>query len=172
MNPEDNFLIEEEDLFNLYSSFLCMEQIDYWIGNPSVELITGTIFFEKNSEHQKNKMNFKENLLEIKNKPIQTNVLIVAPIPINKNFFEFADFIQKWEEEILELRIIQTSLTKSYGVLICFHSNDACQEFYLKFQGKPFNDLEPYLCLLKEVIDVRKKFYWIVLKNFLDPTCL
>lgn len=153
--------IEEKDLFELYHTFLNMEEIDYWIGNPSVELITGTIFFEKNQNFESNliKSPLNEILEELESKNINSNILLVAPIPINKNFFEFADFIQKWENEILELRIIQTSLIKSYGVLICFYTIEGCQQFYSNFQGKPFNNLEPFLCLLKEVLDVILNFF-------------
>ena len=93
-------------------------------------------------------------MIELQQKKIETNILLVAPIPIDKNFFEFGDFIQNWENDILELRIIQTSLSKSYGVLICFSSIAASQKFYADYQGRQFNDLEPYVCFLKEVMNV------------------
>lgn len=150
--------IEENDFFHLYYSLILCDQIDYWIGNPSVELITGTIFFPKDETFHEPKQlkqkSFSEILIELQRKNIETNILLVAPIPIEKNFFEFGDFIQNFENEILELRIIQTSLSKSYGVLICFSSKDISQKFYSLFQGKQFNNLEPYVCFLKEVIHV------------------
>ena len=149
---------EENDFFHLYYSLLLCDHIDYWIGNPSVELITGTIFFPKEENFYEPKQlkqkSFVEILTELQQKNVDTNILLVAPIPIEKNFFEFGDFIQSFENEILELRIIQTSLSKSYGVLICFSSTEISKKFYSLFQGKQFNNLEPYVCFLREVIHV------------------
>ena len=159
---------EENDFFSLYYSLIYCDQIDYWIGNPSVELITGTIFFRKDEELIEELKEFKklkpksfnDILEELRKKTIETNILLVAPLPIDKNFFEFGDFIQNNENDILEMRIIKTSLSKSYGVLICFSSIEASQLFYLQYQGKQFNNLEPFVCFLKEVINV--KFYWVM----------
>lgn len=153
----------ENHFFSLICSLISCEQIDYWIGNPSVELISGTIFFPKEEDHSQKKhinmknINFNEVINELRKKEIETNILLVAPLPIDKNFFEFGDFIKDWEKEILELRIIQTSMSRSYGVLICFTGNETCQKFYWEFQGKKYNNLEPFICFLKEVINVIKK---------------
>jgi len=152
----------ESHFFSLICSLITCDQIDYWIGNPSVELITGTIFFRKDEDQSQKKhltlknINFNEVVDELRKKEIETNILLVAPMPIDKNFFEFGDFIKDWENEILEMRIIQTSMSRSYGVLICFSSNETSQKFYWHFQGKKYNDLEPFICFLKEVINVKK----------------
>lgn len=159
---DDKINDSEPHFFSLITSLIFCDQIDYWIGNPSVELITGTIFFRKEDDANLKKhltvkkINFNEIFHDLKKREITSNILLVAPIPIDKNFFEFGDFIKKWEKEILELRIIQTSMSRSYGVLICFASSEASQRFYWDVQGKQYNNLEPFLCFLKEVTNVKK----------------
>lgn len=136
-----------------YFSILKLEEIDYWIGNPAVELISGSLIFRESQEFPA-PTSFAAILDVLKNRKLMSNVLLVLPIPIKKNFFEFVDFIQESQNEILEMRILKTSISKAYGVLLCFDGEEGAEKFYRSFLGKRFNSLEEEICLLKEVVNV------------------
>lgn len=140
-----------------YSSILKLEEIDYWIGNPAVELISGSLIFRESPDFPTS-TSFSSILDILNNRKLISNVLLVLPIPIQKNFFEFVDFIQESQNEILEMRILKTSLSKAYGILLCFDGEEGAEKFYRSFLGKRFNSLEEEICLLKEVINVHKCF--------------
>lgn len=49
--------------------------------------------------------------------------------------------------EIAHIRVLRDSSPNQYMALLTFRSHDAAREFYITFNGAPFNSLEPdYLC--------------------------
>lgn len=153
-------------IIGLVILILIYTKFTWIIGNPSVELISGTVYFRKNSESDEiydSSTDINLIFTQLKKRFILSNVLLVLPIPIQKNFFEFAEFIQEEEKEILEMRILKTSIPKAYGVLICFSGPIYADKFYKKYLGKHYINFEDDICLIKEVINVNF-FFPLVLK--------
>ena len=106
---------------------------------------------------------------------IHSKVLAVLGIPTNKSLFEFCDMIKKYENQIIEMRVLKTSTPRYYATIICFSSIEQSREFYGEFFLKKFNALEEEMCFLKEVQQInikyehtqcRKKTKEDILKNF------
>jgi hypothetical protein len=99
VNREEDIDLQYEYVYEKMSK---LSSLEFWHGNPSVELISGKLYFSQNQT--------------------ETNILAVISIPENQEATEFSEFSQKYHKGIKEIRILKTSISNYYTQLIIFES--------------------------------------------------
>ena len=66
----------------------------------------------------------KNNPIEIENKIIDSNLLAIISIPNSRHPTEISDIIKEYVQQIELMRILKTSLSKFYTIVIKFYNSN------------------------------------------------
>ncbi|EAS04844.2 Zn-finger in ubiquitin-hydrolase (macronuclear) [Tetrahymena thermophila SB210] len=138
---------------------LIEDEIDYWIGNPVVQIIHGQLILDKDTQ---NSLVFNasiEDLIVQRRQIIQNdkernyNALVVLGIQNSKSPLEICEFFkeQQHSTNITEIRVIKTTSNIIYGMILFFSSCEICNEFLNKNFGQRFNTIEEDVCILRPI---------------------
>ena len=101
-----------------------MDDIEYWYGNPSIEVCKGEI----------------QICSEI------TNCFCIIDIPTSLVIQDICDFLKPFIPSIHELRILRSSSSKFYYCAVLLQHTSESLNFLQEFEGKQYNEIEPNTC--------------------------
>jgi len=123
-----------------------IEKIDFFSGNPSVEVTNGVIHL------------YRDNKIELHDyhslPKKQSAMVCVLAVPATMTVYDFIKFTNPCQKSITNMRIIRDSSPNKYMVIIKFTDIPAATEFYKTFNGCQYNSLEPEACHILFVADV------------------
>lgn len=125
-------------------------KLEFWAGNPSVELINGELTIEPFSDFQKNYNAFEWELQSFRQQG--GRYLCCYNVPVHVSAIEFGEFISpkksEFTREILHLRVLKGTGKETYIMLIKMTSNESAMAFINRYHCKPFSDIDPEKCHL------------------------
>ncbi|NP_001083360.1 BRCA1 associated protein S homeolog [Xenopus laevis] len=113
------------------------EQITFFSGNPSVEIVHGIMHLYKT-----NKMTL------LKEDVRRSAMLCILTVPATMTSHDLMKFVASFSEVIEHMKIIRDSTPNQYMVLIKFSSQADADGFYMANNGRQFNSIEEDVCQL------------------------
>nr|AAS20335.1 IMP protein [Xenopus laevis] len=113
------------------------EQITFFSGNPSVEIVHGLMHLYKT-----NKMTLLKE--DVRRSPM----LCILTVPAAMTSHDLMKFVASFNEVIDHMKIIRDSTPNQYMVLIKFSSQADADSFYMANNGRQFNSIEEDVCQL------------------------
>ncbi|GJQ78114.1 hypothetical protein Trydic_g2452 [Trypoxylus dichotomus] len=103
-------------------------EIGFFSGNPFVELTKGILHL------------YKEDILTSSEEAL---TLCLLGVPNSMTCHDLLNFTAPCHAEIAHIRVLRDSMPNQYMALLTFRNHPAAKEFFLTFNGAPFNTLEP-----------------------------
>ncbi|XP_054275302.1 BRCA1-associated protein-like [Macrosteles quadrilineatus] len=120
--PDQSSSKEDCDLVNFVS------------GNPFVEITKGILHL------------YKENELTSVDKAASSQTVCILAVPASMTCHDLITFLAACQGDIKNIRVIRDSSPNQYMVLLTFRSEQSSINFYMSYNGIPFNSLEPTSC--------------------------
>lgn len=73
----------------------------------------------------------------------EASTLCLLGVPNSMTCHDLLAFTAPCHAEIAHIRVLRDSSPNQYMALLTFRNNAAAREFYITFNGAPFNSLEP-----------------------------
>ncbi|XP_014470820.1 PREDICTED: BRCA1-associated protein [Dinoponera quadriceps] len=108
------------------------DQINFFSGNPFVEVTKGIIHLFKEDE-----------LTEMHCAADRSHTICMLSVPATMTCHDLLTFTAACHQDIQHFRILRDGNPNQYMALITFRSSSAASEFYETFNGAPYNSLEP-----------------------------
>ncbi|EFA05346.2 BRCA1-associated protein [Tribolium castaneum] len=103
-------------------------EIGFFSGNPFVEITKGILHL------------YKEDVLSDRKEAL---TLCLLGVPTSMTCHDLLAFTAPCHADIAHIRVLRDSLPNQYMALLTFRTHDSAMEFYVTFNGGPFNSLEP-----------------------------
>jgi BRCA1-associated protein len=139
----------------------------YYLGNPQIELIEGTIVYRRNHYNLGNEKEheYDEHELEIikqkiwelnnKNEVISGNELLAINIPNKIAINEFLNMVNIYFSYIQQIRVLKSSIPNIYNIYLQFKNREYSNIFYNTFNYVKFNPIEKEYIILCEVEELK-----------------
>jgi len=139
---------EREKVRETYTRMKTDSDLEFWIGNPSVDLISGVLHFYPYVLSSK-KSDVKDE--------IRSNILSIVSIPNSKEVTELYELFKGFHNDIQVMRVLRTSYTYNYAIIIKFNTAETAHNFYARYNNKRFNSIENEVCIIREIERVEMK---------------
>uniref|UniRef100_A0A7D9NK00 BRCA1-associated protein n=1 Tax=Xenopus tropicalis TaxID=8364 RepID=A0A7D9NK00_XENTR len=113
------------------------EQITFFSGNPSVEIVHGIMHLYKTNK-----------MTSLKEDVRRSAMLCILTVPATMTSHDLMKFVASFNEVIEHMKIIRDSTPNQYMVLIKFSSQADADSFYMANNGRQFNSIEEDVCQL------------------------
>ncbi|XP_077318135.1 BRCA1-associated protein isoform X1 [Lithobates pipiens] len=113
------------------------EQITFFSGNPSVEIVHGIMHLYKTNK-----------MTSLKEDVRRSAMLCILTVPAAMTSHDLMKFVAPFNEVIEHMKIIRDSTPNQYMVLIKFSSQAEADSFYIESNGRQFNSIEEDVCQL------------------------
>ncbi|PSN56725.1 BRCA1-associated protein [Blattella germanica] len=117
------------------ASYKARDQISFISGNPFVEVTKGILHLYKEDE-----------LTPMDRAAQRSQTVCILAVPATMTCNDLLSFTAACHGDIQHLRIIRDGSPNRYMALLTFRSQPSASEFYLSFNGVPYNSLEPDCC--------------------------
>ncbi|GAV08742.1 hypothetical protein RvY_18393 [Ramazzottius varieornatus] len=117
--------------------------VQFYYGNPSVEMVKGVLHLFRENE----RTSLKPNVA-------RSSLLCMLAVPAYLSTHDLLRFAAPFAAEIERLKIIRDQTPNQYMVLLRFRSQESADLFYDHFNGVPFTSIEPGICHLAYVAKV------------------
>lgn len=117
--------------------------IHFVSGNPSVELVKGTLHLYKDSQ-----------MTSLEKDVARSEMLCMIAIPAAYTIHDLIKFTAPLNGSMEHMQVLKGALRNQYMLLIKFKDQAAADEFYSYFNSRPFNSIESDLCQLVYVAKV------------------
>ncbi|UYV64323.1 BRAP [Cordylochernes scorpioides] len=114
-------------------------QINFYSGNHFVEVTKGVLHVCKDRRCCREE---------------QSQMLVILSVPSSVTIHDLVRFLASVQETIEHIRIIRDCKPNHYLVLLKFKNQQGAQDFYVNFDGVPFNSMEPEQCQLAYVVRI------------------
>lgn len=108
------------------------DQINFFSGNPFVEVTKGILHLFKEDE-----------LTDVQCAATRSNTICMLSVPATMTCHDVLTFTAACHQNIQHFRILRDDNPDQYMALITFRNSAAASEFYETFNGAPYNSLEP-----------------------------
>ncbi|KAK2823305.1 hypothetical protein Q7C36_019905 [Tachysurus vachellii] len=113
------------------------DQISFFSGNPSVEIIHGIMHFYKTNK-----------MTSLKEDVRRSAMLCVLSVPTTMTSHDLMKFVASFNDVMEHMKIIRDSTPNQYMVLIKFATQADADSFYTACNGRQFNSIEDAVCQL------------------------
>ncbi|XP_069816889.1 BRCA1-associated protein isoform X1 [Dendropsophus ebraccatus] len=113
------------------------EQITFFSGNPSVEIVHGIMHLYKTNK-----------MTSLKEDVRRSAMICILTVPATMTSHDLMKFVAPFNEVIEHMKIIRDSTPNQYMVLIKFSSQPDADSFYMSNNGRQFNSIEEDVCQL------------------------
>ncbi|TSM28100.1 BRCA1-associated protein [Bagarius yarrelli] len=113
------------------------DQISFFSGNPSVEIIHGIMHLYKTNK-----------MTSLKEDVRRSAMLCVLSVPTTMTSHDLMKFVAPYNEVMEHMKIIRDSTPNQYMVLIKFATQADADSFYTTCNGRQFNSIEDAVCQL------------------------
>uniref|UniRef100_G3VV79 BRCA1-associated protein n=1 Tax=Sarcophilus harrisii TaxID=9305 RepID=G3VV79_SARHA len=113
------------------------DQISFFSGNPSVEIVHGIMHLYKTNK-----------MTSLKEDVRRSAMLCVLTVPATMTSHDLMKFVAPFNEVIEHMKIIRDSTPNQYMVLIKFSAQADADSFYMACNGRQFNSIEEDVCQL------------------------
>ncbi|XP_044929486.1 BRCA1-associated protein isoform X5 [Mustela putorius furo] len=132
------------------------DQISFFSGNPSVEIVHGIMHLYKtksplgNSEYSGHLMgsHLLNKMTSLKEDVRRSAMLCILTVPATMTSHDLMKFVAPFNEVIEQMKIIRDSTPNQYMVLIKFSAQADADSFYMACNGRQFNSIEDDVCQL------------------------
>nr|XP_022905932.1 BRCA1-associated protein-like [Onthophagus taurus] len=112
----------------LKDNFEEKSEIGFFSGNPFVELTKGILHL------------YKEDALS---SSAEALTLCILGVPNSMTCHDLLNYTAPCHAEIAHIRVLRDTTPNQYMALLTFRNHPAAREFYITYNGAPFNTLEP-----------------------------
>ncbi|XP_051973703.1 BRCA1-associated protein [Xyrauchen texanus] len=113
------------------------DQISFFSGNPSVEIVHGIMHL------------YKTNKMTSLTEDVRRSAMIcVLTVPTTMTSHDLMKFVSHFNDVIEHMKIIRDSTPNQYMVLIEFRNQADADSFYTTCNGRRFNSIEDAICQL------------------------
>ncbi|XP_054298127.1 BRCA1-associated protein isoform X2 [Pongo pygmaeus] len=113
------------------------DQISFFSGNPSVEIVHGIMHLYKTNK-----------MTSLKEDVRRSAMLCILTVPAAMTSHDLMKFVAPFNEVIEQMKIIRDSTPNQYMVLIKFSAQADADSFYMACNGRQFNSIEDDVCQL------------------------
>ncbi|XP_016362501.1 BRCA1-associated protein-like isoform X1 [Sinocyclocheilus anshuiensis] len=113
------------------------DQISFFSGNPSVEIVHGIMHLYKT-----NKMTSLTEDMR------RSAMLCILTVPTTMTSHDLMKFVAPFNDVMEHMKIIRDSMPNQYMVLVKFRSQADADSFYTACNGRQFNSIEDAVCQL------------------------
>ncbi|XP_017398129.1 BRCA1-associated protein isoform X5 [Cebus imitator] len=113
------------------------DQISFFSGNPSVEIVHGIMHLYKTNK-----------MTSLKEDVRRSAMLCILTVPAAMTSHDLMKFVAPFNEVIEQMKIIRDSTPNQYMVLIKFSTQADADSFYMACNGRQFNSIEDDVCQL------------------------
>uniref|UniRef100_A0AAA9RVS2 BRCA1-associated protein n=1 Tax=Bos taurus TaxID=9913 RepID=A0AAA9RVS2_BOVIN len=113
------------------------DQISFFSGNPSVEIVHGIMHLYKTNK-----------MTSLKEDVRRSAMLCILTVPATMTSHDLMKFVAPFNEVIEQMKIIRDSTPNQYMVLIKFSAQADADSFYMACNGRQFNSIEDDVCQL------------------------
>ncbi|XP_055002588.1 BRCA1-associated protein [Sorex araneus] len=113
------------------------DQISFFSGNPSVEIVHGIMHLYKTNK-----------MTSLKEDVRRSAMLCILTVPATMTSHDLMKFVAPFNEVIEQMKIIRDSTPNQYMVLIKFSAQTDADSFYIACNGRQFNSIEDDVCQL------------------------
>ncbi|XP_030074674.1 BRCA1-associated protein [Microcaecilia unicolor] len=113
------------------------DQISFFSGNPSVEIVHGIMHLYKTNK-----------MTSLKEDVRRSAMLCILTVPATMTSHDLMKFVAPFNEVIEHMKIIRDSTPNQYMVLVKFSSQADADSFYMACNGRQFNSIEEDVCQL------------------------
>lgn len=113
------------------------DQISFFSGNPSVEIVHGIMHLYKTNK-----------MTSLKEDVRRSAMLCILTVPATMTSHDLMKFVAPFNEVIEQMKIIRDSTPNQYMVLIKFSAQTDADSFYMACNGRQFNSIEDDVCQL------------------------
>uniref|UniRef100_A0A8C9AVI9 BRCA1-associated protein n=1 Tax=Prolemur simus TaxID=1328070 RepID=A0A8C9AVI9_PROSS len=113
------------------------DQISFFSGNPSVEIVHGIMHLYKTNK-----------MTSLKEDVRRSAMLCILTVPATMTSHDLMKFVAPFNEVIEQMKIIRDSTPNQYMVLIKFSAQADADSFYIACNGRQFNSIEDDVCQL------------------------
>ncbi|XP_036028024.1 BRCA1-associated protein [Onychomys torridus] len=113
------------------------DQISFFSGNPSVEIVHGIMHLYKTNK-----------MTSLKEDVRRSAMLCVLTVPATMTSHDLMKFVAPFNDVIEQMKIIRDSTPNQYMVLIKFSAQTDADSFYMACNGRQFNSIEDDVCQL------------------------
>ncbi|XP_027431393.1 BRCA1-associated protein isoform X1 [Callorhinus ursinus] len=132
------------------------DQISFFSGNPSVEIVHGIMHLYKtksplgNSEYSGRLLgsHLLNKMTSLKEDVRRSAMLCILTVPATMTSHDLMKFVAPFNEVIEQMKIIRDSTPNQYMVLIKFSAQADADSFYMACNGRQFNSIEDDVCQL------------------------
>uniref|UniRef100_A0A8C9T8Q3 BRCA1-associated protein n=1 Tax=Scleropages formosus TaxID=113540 RepID=A0A8C9T8Q3_SCLFO len=113
------------------------DQISFFSGNPSVEIVHGIMHLYKTNK-----------MTSLTEDVRRSAMLCVLTVPATMTSHDLMKFVAPFNDVMEHMKIIRDSTPNQYMVLIKFSSQADADSFYMACNGRQFNSIEEAVCQL------------------------
>lgn len=113
------------------------DQISFFSGNPSVEIVHGIMHLYKTNK-----------MTSLTEDVRRSAMLCVLTVPTTMTSHDLMKFVAPFNDVMEHMKIIRDSMPNQYMVLIKFRSQPDADSFYTACNGRQFNSIEDAVCQL------------------------
>ncbi|XP_066507005.1 BRCA1-associated protein [Hoplias malabaricus] len=113
------------------------DQISFYSGNPSVEIVHGIMHLYKTNK-----------MTSLKEDVRRSAMLCVLTVPTTMTSHDLMKFVAPFNDVMEHMKIIRDSTPNQYMVLIKFSTQADADSFYTACNGRQFNSIEDAVCQL------------------------
>lgn len=113
------------------------DQISFFSGNPSVEIVHGIMHLYKTNK-----------MTSLKEDVRRSAMLCVLTVPATMTSHDLMKFVAPFNDVIEQMKIIRDSTPNQYMVLVKFSAQADADSFYMACNGRQFNSIEDDVCQL------------------------
>jgi hypothetical protein len=161
----DSFEIAENEKNLQYYSYVreAMEQkeMSYWMGNPSVEIISGVISLKPGLDMDTSTSldSYEAYLQEYRRMALgspmkRVRTLVMLGIPNSKSPIEACEKLAPYFEWIVEMRVVKANCFRYYALLVLVRDEVLTDKLLREVMGEEYNGVEIERILLREMSEV------------------
>ncbi|MBN3281947.1 BRAP protein, partial [Polyodon spathula] len=113
------------------------DQISFFSGNPSVEIVHGILHLYKTNK-----------MTSLTEDVRRSAMLCILTVPATMTSHDLMKFVAPYNDVMEHMKIIRDSTPNQYMVLIKFRSQTDADSFYTSCNGRQFNSIEDAVCQL------------------------
>ncbi|XP_028597145.1 BRCA1-associated protein isoform X1 [Podarcis muralis] len=113
------------------------DQISFFSGNPSVEIVHGIMHLYKTNK-----------MTSLKEDVRRSAMLCILTVPATMTSHDLMKFVASFYDVIEHMKIIRDSTPNQYMALIKFSTQADADSFYMTCNGRQFNSIEEDVCQL------------------------
>lgn len=113
------------------------DQISFFSGNPSVEIVHGILHLYKTNK-----------MTSLTEDVRRSAMLCILTVPATMTSHDLMKFVAPYNDVMEHMKIIRDSTPNQYMVLVKFRSQTDADSFYTSCNGRQFNSIEDAVCQL------------------------